>query len=97
MNSRRAYREIHLYIYALSTFSSRPVLVAKGDLPSLNKLRVLATKKCHETASRPLNARTLTTPALSKSANKIYFRLLSPFTNVFCFFVDNVRKLKLIV
>ncbi len=40
---------------------------------------------------------TLITPTLSKSADKIYFRLLSLFTDVFCFFVDNIRKFRLIV
>ena len=97
MNSRRAYGEIHLYIHALSTFSSKPVLLIKGDLFSLDKPKVLAIEKCYETASRPLNAKALTTPTLFKSIDKIYFRLLSPFTDVFCFFVDNVGKLRLIV
>jgi len=98
LNSRQANREIHLHIHALSAFSSRPVLLAEGDLSSLDKLRrALATKKCHETASRQLNSRTPTTLTLSKSADKIYFRLLSPFTNVFCFFADDVRKFRLIV
>jgi hypothetical protein len=97
LNGRRAHGEIHLHIHAPSTFSSRPVLLAEGDLPSLDRSRVLATEKCHETASRPLNARTPTTPTLSESADKIYFRLLSPFTDVFCFFADDVGKLKPIV
>jgi hypothetical protein len=98
LNSRRANREIHLYIYALSAFSSRPVLLAEGDLSSLNKLRrALATEKCYETASRQLNSRTPTTPTLFESVDKIYFRLLLPFTNVFCFFADDVGKFGLIV
>jgi hypothetical protein len=98
LNSRQANREIHLYIHALSAFSSRPVLLAEGDLPSLDKpRRALAIKKCHETASRQLNSRTLSTLTLSESADKIYFRLLSLFTNVFCFFADDVRKFRLIV
>jgi len=97
LNGRRAHGEIHLHIHAPSTFSSRPVLLAEGDLPSLDKPKVLAIEKCHETASRPLNARALTTPTLSESADKIYFRLLSPFTDVFCFFADDVGKLRPIV
>ena len=97
MNNRRANGEIYLYIYALSIFSSRPVLLTEGDLPSLDKLKVLAIEKCHETASRPLNARVLTTPTLSESTDKIYFKLLSSFTDVFCFFADDVGKLRLIV
>ena len=97
LNGRRAHGEIHLHIHAPSTFSSRPVLLAEGDLPSLDKPKVLAIEKCHETASRPLNARVLTTPTLSESTDKIYFKLLSSFTDVFCFFADDVGKLRLIV
>lgn len=96
LNSRQVYREIYLHIYTLSTFSSRLVLLTKGDLLSLDKLiRLLATKKYHEIVSRLLNS--LITSTLSESTNKIYFRLLSLFTNVFCFFVDNVGKFRLIV
>ena len=98
LNGRRAHGEIHLHIHAPSTFGSRPVLLAEGDLPSSDKLRrALATEKCHETASRQLNSMTLITPTLSDSADKIYFRLLSPFTDVFCFFADDVGKFRPIV
>jgi len=44
-----------------------------------------------------LNPGTLNTPTLSDSADKIYFRLLSPFTDVFCFFADDLGGLKPIV
>jgi hypothetical protein len=57
----------------------------------------LATEKCHETANRQFNSRILTPPTLSKSADKIYFRLLSPFTDVFCFFADDIGKFRPIV
>ena len=97
LNGRRAHGEIHLHIHPPSTFSSRPVLLAEGDLPNLDKSKVLAIEKCHEMASRLMNARTLSTPTLSESADKIYFKLLSPFTDVFCFFADDVGKLRPIV
>ena len=97
LTGRRAHGEIHLHVHAPSTFSSRPVLLAEGDLPSLDKAKTLGIEKCHETASRLLDARTLTTPTLAESADKIYFRLLSPFTDVFCFFADDVGKLRPIV
>ncbi|OBT48514.1 hypothetical protein VE00_01410 [Pseudogymnoascus sp. WSF 3629] len=98
LNGRRVHGEIHLHIHPPSVFSSRPVLLAEGDLPNLSKLTsALATEKCHETDSRPLNASTLVTPTLSESADRIYFRLLSPFTDVFCFFADDVGKFKPIV
>jgi hypothetical protein len=96
LNGRRAHGEIHLHIHSPSTFSSRPVLLAEGDLPSFDKPReALSDEKCHELANRPL--KTLATPNLSESADEIYLRLLSPFTNVFCFFADDVGKFKPIV
>jgi hypothetical protein len=98
LNGRRVHGEIHLHIHPPSVFSSRPVLLAEGDLPNLSKLTSpLAIEKCHETDSRPLYDRTLATPTLSDSADRIYFRLLSPFTDVFCFFADDVGKFKPIV
>ncbi|OBT56258.1 hypothetical protein VE04_05114 [Pseudogymnoascus sp. 24MN13] len=98
LNGRRVHGEIHLHIHPPSVFSSRPVLLAEGDLPNLSKLTSsLAIEKCHETDSRPLNASTLATPTLSESADRIYFRLLSPFTDVFCFFADDIGKFKPIV
>lgn len=97
MNGRRANGEIHLHIHAPSTFSRRPVLLAEGDLPSLDKPRVLTIEKCHETTSRPLLAGSPAVPTFSESADKIYSRLLSPFTDVFCFFADDVGQLQPIV
>ena len=97
MNGRRANGEIHLHIHAPSTFSRRPVLLAEGDLPSLDKPRVLTSEKCHETTSRPLLAGTPAIPTFSESADKIYLRLLSPFTDVFCFFANDVGQLQPIV
>ncbi len=98
LNGRRANGEIHLHIHAPSAFSSRPILLAEGDLSNLDKpRRTLATEKCHETSSRQLNSATPTTPTLSESADSIYFKLLSPFTDVFCFFADDVGKFRPIV
>jgi hypothetical protein len=98
LTSRRAYKEIYLYIHALSAFSSRPILLIEGDLLNLNKLRrALVAEKCHEASSRQLDSKTLITPTLSISADKIYFRLFSPFTDVFCFFADDVGKFRPIV
>jgi hypothetical protein len=98
ISGRRAHGEIHLHIHPPSVFSSRPVLLAEGDLPSTSKLtQALATEQCHETGSRVLNARDSVTPTLSESANRIYFKLLSPFTDVFCFFADDVGRFKPIV
>jgi hypothetical protein len=98
LNGRRAHGEIHLHMHTPSTFSDRPVLLAEGDLPSIDRPgRAMPAEKCHETTNRQLSSRTLTTPTLPESANNIYFRLLSPFTDVFRFFADDVGKFKPIV
>ena len=39
----------------------------------------------------------ISTPTLPESANNIYFRLLSPFTDVFCFFANDIRQFRPIV
>jgi hypothetical protein len=98
LNVKRAQGEIHLHIHTLSAFSNRLILLVEGDLPILNKPRnALVAENCHETASRQLNTRALNTLTLSEYVDKIYFKLLSPFTNVFYFFIDNVKKSRPIV
>ena len=97
LNGRRTHGEIHLHIHPPSTFSSKPVLLAEGDLPSLHRSRLLAIEKCHETANRLMDAGALITPTLSECADRIYFKLLSPFADVFCFFADDVGGLRPIV
>ncbi|KAH7363976.1 patatin-like phospholipase-like protein [Rhexocercosporidium sp. MPI-PUGE-AT-0058] len=97
ISGRRANGEIHLHIHAPSTFSKRPVLLAEGDLPSIDKQKVLAIEQCHETTSRPLLAGTPAVPTFSEAADRTYFRLLSPFTDVFCFFADDLGQLQPVV
>lgn len=98
LNGRRAQGEVHLHVHAPSTFSSRPVLLAEGDLPSLDRAgTAMAAERCHELESRQLHPAGLAPPSLAASADRIYFRLLSPFTDVFCFFADDVGKFRPIV
>jgi len=92
LHGRRAQGEIHLHIHAPSTFSKRPVLLAEGDFPSYDKTRSLTTESCHETSSRLMNV-----DNVSESTDRIYFRLLLPFTDVFCFFADDIGGLKSVV
>jgi hypothetical protein len=97
LNNKQTYGKIHLHIHALSAFSSRPILLAKKDLPNLGKPRALTAKKCYKTLSKQLSTRALTTPTLFVFVNKIYLRLLLLFTNVFCFFADNIKQFKPII
>jgi hypothetical protein len=98
LNGRRTHGEIHLHIHAPSTFSSRPVLLAEGDLPSLDRASTaLGTEKCHELESRQIEPEGLATPSLAGAADRIYSQLLLPFTDVFCFFAEDVGKFQPIV
>jgi hypothetical protein len=99
-NGRRAHGEIHLHIDASSTFGDRPVLFADGDLPIRGKpKRPLSSEKCHETTNRvlPRLRDNLPGPSLRESVDNVYFRLLSPFTDVFCFFAVDLGGLRPIV
>ena len=98
LNGRRGHGEIHLHIHSSSIFSSRPVLLAEGDLPMSDRQRgTLSPAGCHELTSRELPIRNLTSTTLSDAADKIYFRLLSPFADVFCFFAADVGGFRPIV
>jgi hypothetical protein len=94
--SRRGHGEIHLHIDPSSAFSDRPVLFAEGDFPThQTPNRTIPTDRCHE-----ITLGTLPTLSLGPvrgpqdAADQIYFRLLSPFTDVFCFFAADLGGLK---
>jgi hypothetical protein len=96
-DGRRAHGEIHLHIDASTTFSNRPVLIADGDLPIRGRIKPqVASAKCHETTSRVLPRRQDNAPAMNlrESVDHMYFRLLSPFTDVFCFFAVDLKGLR---
>jgi len=91
--SRRGHGEIHLHIDPSSTFSDGPVLLAEGDFPSnQTPSKAIPADGCHEITLKPLpsSVRGLQDAA----ADQIYFRLLSPFTDVFCFFAVDLGGLK---
>ncbi|TVY85512.1 Calcium-independent phospholipase A2-gamma [Lachnellula suecica] len=94
---RRGHGEIHLHIHASSIFSDRPVLVAEGDLPVSDKSRALTAEGCHETISRQLQPRDPNSSLLGQSSDEIYFKLLTPFTDVICFFATDIGGFESIV
>ena len=77
----------------MSVFSSRLILLTKGDLLTLDKPgSIIGTEKYYELMSRLLNSRTLTAFSLSGSADYIYLRLLSLFTDVLYFFTEDISR-----
>jgi len=91
--SKRDAGEIHLHLDPSTIFHSRPILLADSDLPQQN-LRggVPAADKCHETIRRalPRVGGGLSHDVPDGSTDKIYFHLLLPFADVFCFFSADV-------
>ena len=96
-NAKRRHGEIHLHIDSFTTFGERPVLFAEGDFPTSEKSsKALSAEKCHDATSRvlPRLRNTIPTLSLQKAADNLYFRLLSPFTDVFCFFSADLGGLQ---
>jgi len=87
--ARRGTGEIHLHVDSSSVFGARPLLVAEGDLSMKRSLRTSAVGKCHEVRWRSIQ-RDDKVSGLSKTASGLYSRLLFPFTDVFCFFSDDL-------
>lgn len=86
----RGLGEIHLHIDASALFSDRPILFAEGDLPVVSKLqKPMPRNICHEVQSR-VTPRT----NLQATADELYYRLLGPFTDVFCFFAKDLGGLQ---
>jgi len=79
--------EIHLHLDPSSTFNSRPILIAEGDL-SLQGLPTKgpSTQKCHETTRRAYPKAAASCNTLDGTTDSIYSRLLLPFADIFCFF-----------
>ncbi len=93
---KRGFGEIHLHIDPSAPFSDRPILFADGDFPIRQNTKAPFTGKCHEVTKRLLpNPREgLPIDNLQAAADRIYFRLLLPFTDVFCFFALDLGGLQ---
>jgi hypothetical protein len=86
--TKRTVGEIHLHLDPSTIFTGRPIFLADGDSPS-QALRTKSTigDKCHETTRHTVQWSTfLPGMSLSGVGASIYTHLLSPFTDLFCFF-----------
>jgi hypothetical protein len=98
--AKRRCGEIHLHIHPSTTFSDRPLLFADGDFPAHPRLtRVAPADKCHEVTKRilPGPRAGIASVGLQPVADRLYCALLSPFTDVFCFFATDLGGLESIV
>ncbi|KAH7393734.1 patatin-like phospholipase-like protein [Cadophora sp. MPI-SDFR-AT-0126] len=92
---RRSYGEIHLHLDPSAPFSGRPILFADGDFPIQQNIKPSTSGKCHEVTQILLpKTNRLPSETLQAAADSIYFRLLFPFTDVFCFFALDLGGLQ---
>jgi hypothetical protein len=80
---KRNRGEIHLHLEPSSAFGDAPVLIAEGDITvGHTDLKPTQSDRCHKTIFHPFRRQF----DVEKGAIEIYRHLLSPFTDVFCFF-----------
>ncbi|RDL30200.1 uncharacterized protein BP5553_10478 [Venustampulla echinocandica] len=93
---RRGSGEICLHLDPSTTFSDRPVLVADGDiLVHKNPHQAALIHKCHNVTRRILPGRSENIRSrLQVAGDSLCFRLLFPFTDVFCFFAADLGGLQ---
>jgi hypothetical protein len=95
--AKRGCGEIHLHIDPSTTFSDRPILFADRDIADHQRLTKFASSdKCHEVTKRTLPAlrASISSVGLQPAADRLYSTLLTPFTDVFCFFADDLGGLE---
>jgi hypothetical protein len=90
---KRSTGEVHLHIDPSTIFHRRPVLIAEGSLPSKTLRGKIPSDKCHDITRRTIRGSNGAAD-LDQVAAGIYSKLLFPFTDVFCFFCDDLGGLK---
>ncbi|KAL6406235.1 putative patatin-like phospholipase [Ilyonectria robusta] len=85
---KRTEGEVHLHVDPSSTFQERPLLIVDGDFCGGQMIKV-SSDKCHEIVRHTVHGLNRGTP-LEGIANSIYADILYPFTDVFCFFSDDI-------
>lgn len=84
----KSHGEYHLYASYLH--QSRPIIICDGDVPSHNRLPISCRlHSCHEAVDRVfMEEESTITPV--EASSYIYQRLISPFADVICLFVEDV-------
>ena len=97
--AKRGCGEIHLHIDPSTAFSDRPILFADGDFPAHPRPTKNAfPDKCHAVSKGiiPGPRGSIVGVGLQHVADQLYSTLLSPHTDVFCFFAADLGGLEAI-
>ncbi|TGO90888.1 hypothetical protein BPOR_0047g00110 [Botrytis porri] len=92
--SKRINGEIHLHIDPSSSFSDRPILLADSDFSIGGRTTPrLLRGDCHDVTTtvlpRPRNGVASGNSLMLKTADDLHLKILSPFTDIFCFFASD--------
>ncbi|OBT60276.1 hypothetical protein VE03_10316 [Pseudogymnoascus sp. 23342-1-I1] len=95
---QRVSGEMHLHIDTSGTFSNGPVLLAEGGFPQLGTQTAEPSPSgCHESWCSELSPGLLESKALGDSVNTVFFKLLTPFADVLCFFAADLGGFRPII
>ncbi|PTB40407.1 hypothetical protein M441DRAFT_70208 [Trichoderma asperellum CBS 433.97] len=88
LDRKKSNGEYHLYASYLH--DARPMIICDGDMPGHNRLpRSCKLQSCHQVEDRIFMEETDSAKTVEASDN-IYHRLISPFSDVICIFVEDV-------
>ncbi|KHO10731.1 MYND finger family protein [Metarhizium robertsii ARSEF 23] len=92
---RRGHADVHLFIAPKGKFSM-PTIVAEGDLPIHNRMQSRSPpSRCHEATDYSLSCSDGGGKWTSKHADMVYHRLVLPFADVVCLFLDDLGGVNL--
>lgn len=86
LDRQKSNGEYHLY--ASYIHNARPVIICDGDIPGHNRLpRSCKLQSCHEVKDRAFMEETV---SVVEASDNVYHKLISPFADVICIFVEDV-------
>jgi hypothetical protein len=100
IRTKRARRGIHLHLDASNIFHENPILYADSYLPiDLISDSIFQAERCHETINRRLlwNSRDALQLTGIETADYLFCRLLRPFSDVFCLFLEDLGGMQSVV
>ena len=95
LGSKQLKGQFSLHLEPSTAFSVRPLLLIEGDLSAKQSIiasSIFTEQPCHETIKRPFHRSTAF--SYQDMQIDIYINLLSPFTDVYCVFFDDLNDEK---